>query len=62
MSTMSIKQYSAFDYIFMLIALLGLSIPNFWLGLILILNINTPIITKTIINNLSLIYFAYGIE
>lgn len=34
----SIKQYSAFDYIFMLIALLGLSIPNFWLGLILILN------------------------
>lgn len=34
----SIKQYSAFDYIFMLVALLGLSIPNFWLGLILILN------------------------
>ena len=34
----AIKQYSAFDYIFMLIALLGLSIPNFWLGLILILN------------------------
>lgn len=34
----AIKQYSSFDYLFMLIALLGLSIPNFWLGLILILN------------------------
>lgn len=34
----AVKQYSAFDYIFMLLALLGLSIPNFWLGLILILN------------------------
>lgn len=34
----AIKQYSSFDYIFMLVALLGLSIPNFWLGLILILN------------------------
>ncbi|MDO4296269.1 MAG: ABC transporter permease [bacterium] len=34
----AVKQYSSFDYIFMLIALLGLSIPNFWLGLILILN------------------------
>lgn len=34
----AIKQYSALDYLFMLIALLGLSIPNFWLGLILILN------------------------
>lgn len=34
----AIKQYSSFDYIFMLIALIGLSIPNFWLGLILILN------------------------
>jgi len=33
----AMKQYSAFDYIFMLIALLGLSIPNFWLGLILIM-------------------------
>ncbi len=34
----AIKQYSSFDYLFMLIALIGLSIPNFWLGLILILN------------------------
>lgn len=34
----AIKQYSSFDYVFMLGALLGLSIPNFWLGLILILN------------------------
>ena len=34
----AIKQYSSFDYIFMLGALLGLSIPNFWLGLIMILN------------------------
>ncbi|WIV11615.1 ABC transporter permease [Proteiniborus sp. MB09-C3] len=34
----AIKQYSSFDYMFMLFALLGLSIPNFWLGLILILN------------------------
>lgn len=34
----AVKQYSSFDYIFMLLALLGLSIPNFWLGLILILN------------------------
>lgn len=34
----AIKQYSSFDYIFMLGALLGLSIPTFWMGLILILN------------------------
>ncbi|SCG82210.1 peptide/nickel transport system permease protein [Proteiniborus sp. DW1] len=34
----AIKQYSSFDYVFMLFALLGLSIPNFWLGLIMILN------------------------
>ena len=34
----AIKQYSSFDYIFMLGALLGLSIPNFWMGLVLILN------------------------
>ncbi|MGL5752540.1 MAG: ABC transporter permease, partial [Paraclostridium sp.] len=33
----AIKPYSAYDYTFMLIALIGLSIPNFWLGLILIL-------------------------
>lgn len=34
----AIKQYSYFDYIFMFNALIGLSIPNFWLGLVLILN------------------------
>ena len=33
----AIKQYSSFDYIAMFFALLGLSIPNFWLGLMLIL-------------------------
>lgn len=32
------KPNSVFDYSFMFIALLGLSIPNFWLGLIFILN------------------------
>jgi peptide/nickel transport system permease protein len=42
----AIKPYSAFDYVFMLAALVGLSIPNFWLGLILILNfsINSKIL------------------
>ncbi len=45
----AIKQYSSFDYIFMFIALIGLSIPNFWLGLILILNfsINNHILPAT---------------
>lgn len=33
----AIKPYSSFDYIAMFIALLGLSIPNFWLGLMFIL-------------------------
>lgn len=33
----AMKQYSGLDYMLMFIALLGLSIPNFWLGLILIL-------------------------
>lgn len=33
----AIKQYSSFDYIFMLFALIGLSIPSFWMGLIMIL-------------------------
>ncbi|MFS3914376.1 ABC transporter permease [Bacillus australimaris] len=32
------RPYSFFDYSFMFIALLGLSIPNFWQGLIFILN------------------------
>ncbi|MEI0592427.1 ABC transporter permease subunit [Brachyspira pilosicoli] len=45
----SIKQYSLFDYIFMLFALIGLSIPNFWIGLILILNfsINLNLLPST---------------
>ena len=33
----AIKPYSTFDYVAMFLALLGLSIPNFWLGLMLIL-------------------------
>ncbi len=32
------KQYSLFDYISMLVALIGVSMPIFWLGLMLILN------------------------
>lgn len=36
----AIKPYSSFDYIAMFIALLGLSIPNFWLGLMMILAIS----------------------
>ena len=45
----SIKQYSLFDYLFMLFALIGLSIPNFWIGLILILNfsINMNLLPST---------------
>ena len=39
----SIKQYSLFDYVFMLFALIGLSIPNFWIGLIFILNFSINI-------------------
>lgn len=33
----SVKQYSAFDVTSMIVALIGISIPNFWLGLMLIL-------------------------
>ncbi|MEF9991069.1 MAG: ABC transporter permease [Romboutsia sp.] len=55
----AIKQYSAYDYTFMLLALLGLSIPNFWLGLILILkfSIESGILPATyqVGNGLSLI-------
>lgn len=39
----AIKQYSGFDYAFMVIALLGLSIPNFWLGLMLILQFSVKL-------------------
>ncbi|ONI43461.1 peptide ABC transporter permease [Candidatus Epulonipiscioides gigas] len=55
----AIKQYSSFDYIFMFIALIGLSIPNFWLGLILILNFSIELqwlpATFQVNNSLSLI-------
>ncbi|MGZ9587349.1 ABC transporter permease [Paenibacillus marinisediminis] len=34
----AIRQYSFFDYSFMLFVLIGLSLPNFWQGLIFILN------------------------
>jgi peptide/nickel transport system permease protein len=37
------KQYSGFDYAFMVIALLGLSIPNFWLGLMMILEFSVKL-------------------
>ncbi len=36
----ALKPYSALDYVIMLIALLGLSIPGFWFGLLLILNLS----------------------
>lgn len=47
----AIKQYSSFDYIFMFIALIGLSIPNFWLALVMILefSINLKILPATYI-------------
>lgn len=45
----AIRQYSSFDYIAMFFALLGLSIPNFWLGLMLILTfaINMGVLPAT---------------
>lgn len=33
----AVKQYSMFDYVFMFLALIGISIPVFWLGLMLVL-------------------------
>lgn len=33
----AVKQYSAIDYIFMILALVGVSMPIFWLGLMLVL-------------------------
>lgn len=33
----AVKQYSAFDYISMIAALIGVSMPSFWLGLMLVL-------------------------
>lgn len=33
----AIRQYSTFDFVAMVMALIGISIPNFWLGLMLIL-------------------------
>ena len=63
----AIKQYSAFDYIVMFMALIGLSIPTFWLGLILILqfSINLQLLPATFEagNWLSMIMpaFVYGV-
>ncbi|MDL2293026.1 ABC transporter permease [Ruminococcaceae bacterium OttesenSCG-928-D13] len=34
----AIRQYSAFDYTSMFVVLVALSIPNFWLGLVMVLN------------------------
>ncbi len=39
----AIKQYSLFDYIFMLIALIGVSVPIFWLGLMLVLKFSVQL-------------------
>ena len=39
----AIKQYSLFDYIFMLIALIGVSVPVFWLGLMLVLKFSVQL-------------------
>ncbi len=39
----AIKQYSAFDYIFMLLALIGVSVPVFWLGLMLVLKFSVQL-------------------
>ena len=33
----AVKQYSILDYIFMVLALIGVSMPIFWLGLMLVL-------------------------
>lgn len=33
----AVKQYSLFDYISMIVALIGVSMPSFWLGLMLVL-------------------------
>lgn len=33
----AVKQYSTFDFVAMVVALIGISIPNFWLGLMMIL-------------------------
>lgn len=33
----AVKQYSVFDYVSMFLALIGVSIPSFWLGLMLVL-------------------------
>lgn len=33
----AVKQYSIFDYVAMITALIGVSMPNFWLGLMLVL-------------------------
>lgn len=39
----AVKQYSKFDNISMIIALLGISIPNFWLGLMMIIGFSVKL-------------------
>lgn len=55
----AIKPNTAFDYIFMFLALVGLSLPAFWFGMIMILNfsINTHILPSSYVegNKLSLL-------
>lgn len=59
----AIKQYSSFDYIFMFVALIGLSIPNFWLALMLILEFSIKLkilpATYVVSNWLSIIMPAF---
>lgn len=55
----AVKPNTAFDYVFMFIALVGLSLPTFWFGMIMILNfsINSHILPASYIegNKLSLL-------
>lgn len=55
----AVKPNTAYDYIFMFIALVGLSLPAFWFGMIMILNfsINTHLLPASYIagNRLSLL-------
>ncbi len=39
----AVMQYSAWDYIFMVLALVGISIPVFWLGLLLVLEFSVKL-------------------
>lgn len=59
----AIKQYSAFDYTAMILALIGLSIPAFWFGLTLLLNfsVKNHIFPATFSVNNPLAYFLPAI-